>query len=544
LTFAAIPAKHQQPEAAIMPFAWEFPYPSRRMPVLARNAVATSQPLAAQAGLRMLLAGGNAVDAAVAAAVALTVVEPTGNGIGGDAFAILWDGAALHGLNSSGRSPRAWSPQRFAGRAAMPALGWDAVTVPGAVAAWAALSGRFGRLPFAELFEPAIAYARHGFPVSPITAARWRQAQAYYPEFAEINRIFFPGGRAPQAGEVFRCPDQADTLAAIAASRGEAFYRGAIAEKIAACAAAGGGAMTPADLSGHTADWVAPLSVDYRGVTLHELPPNGQGIAALIALGILNHFDLRRFPADSAESIHLQIEALKRAFGKVFRHVADSDHMTMPPEDLLRADALAAAAEAIRMDRAAAVRGGPPAAGGTVYLTAADADGRMVSLIQSNYTGFGSGVVVPGTGIALHNRGLGFVLEEGHPNRAAGGKRPFHTIIPGFLTRSGRPLMSFGVMGAHMQPQGHVQMVVRICDYAQNPQAACDAPRWHVSADGSVQLEAGFAPAVAEELRRRGHSVTTDAPDSLFGGGQLIWRLADGYAAASDMRKDGQAVGF
>jgi gamma-glutamyltranspeptidase/glutathione hydrolase len=412
------------------------------------------------------------------------------------------------------------------------------------VAAWAALSGRFGRLPFAELFKPAIAYARHGFPVSPITAARWRQAQAYYPEFAEINRTFFPGGRAPQAGEVFRCPDQADTLAAIAESRGEAFYRGAIAEKIAACAAAEGGALTLADLAAHAADWVTPLSVDYRGVTLHELPPNGQGIAALIALGILKHFDLRRFPVDSAESIHLQIEALKRAFGKVFRHVADSDHMTMPPADLLRADALAAAAEAIRMDRAAAVRGGPPAGGGTVYLTAADEDGRMVSLIQSNYLGFGSGVVVPGTGIALQNRGLGFVLAEGHPNRVAGGKRPFHTIIPGFLTRSGRPLMSFGVMGAHMQPQGHVQMVVRICDYAQNPQAACDAPRWHVAADGSVQLEAGFAPTAVDGLRRRGHAVTTEAPEPLFGGGQLIWRLADGYAAASDMRKDGQAVGF
>jgi len=527
-----------------MPFSWEFPYPSRRMPVLARNAVATSQPLAAQAGLRMLLAGGNAVDAAVAAAIALTVVEPTGNGIGGDAFAILWDGTALHGLNSSGRSPQAWSPRRFAGRAAMPALGWDTVTVPGAVAAWAALSGRFGRLPFAELFQPAVAYARDGFPVSPITAERWCQAQTCYSEFAEINRIFFPGGRAPRAGEVFRCPDQADTLTLIAESRGEAFYRGALADKLAACAASEGGALTAADLAGHTADWVTPLSVDYRGVTLHEIPPNGQGMAALIALGILSHFDLGSLAVDSVDSIHLQIEAMKRAFSEVFRHVADSDHMTIPPEDLLRADALTAAAEAIRRDRAAAALGGPPAGGGTVYLTAADAAGRMVSLIQSNYLGFGSGVVVPGTGIALQNRGLGFVLAEGHPNRVAGGKRPFHTIIPGFLTRSGRPLMSFGVMGAHMQPQGHVQMVVRICDYGQNPQAACDAPRWHVAADGSVQLEEGFAPEVEEGLRRRGHPVTTEAPESLFGGGQLIWRLADGYAAASDMRKDGQAVGF
>jgi gamma-glutamyltranspeptidase/glutathione hydrolase len=527
-----------------MSVSWDFPYPSQRMPVLARNVVATSQPLAAQAGLRMLLGGGNAVDAALAAAIALAVVEPTSNGIGGDAFAILWNGAALHGLNGSGRSPRAWSPQRFAGSGSMPVLGWDTVTVPGAVAAWAALSDRFGRLPFADLFQPAIAYARTGFVVSPITAERWRQAQSFYTNFAEINRTFFPTGRAPQAGEVFRCTDQADTLAAIAESRGETFYRGAIAEKIAACAAAEGGALTLDDLAGHTVEWVTPLAVGYRGVSLHEIPPNGQGIAALIALGILNHFDLGRFPVDSVDSIHLQIEAMKSAFDAVFRHVADKDHMAMPPEELLSADALAAAAKAIRMDRAAAVHGGPPAGGGTVCLTAADESGMMVSFIQSNYLGFGSGVVVPGTGIALQNRGLGFVLNESHPNCVAGGKRPFHTIIPGFVTRGGRPLMSFGVMGAHMQPQGHVQMVVRIRDYGQNPQAACDAPRWHVAADGSVQIETGFAAPVAEGLRRRGHSVAAGAPESLFGGGQLIYRLADGYAAASDPRKDGQAVGF
>jgi gamma-glutamyltranspeptidase/glutathione hydrolase len=514
------------------------------MPVLARNAVSASQPLAAQAGLRMLLAGGNAVDAALAAAIALTVVEPTSNGIGGDAFAIVWDGNALHGLNSSGRAPRAWTWQRFAGRAAMPSAGWDAVTVPGAVAAWSALSGRFGKLPFADLFQPAVAYARNGFPVAPITARRWREAKGFYPQYAELNRTFFPNGRAPQPGEAFRCPAQAETLAAIADSRGETFYRGAIAHKIAACAAAEGGALNSEDLAAHAVDWVAPLAVDYRGVELHEIPPNGQGIAALIALGILRHFDLGRLAVDSAESVHLQIEAMKSAFAEVFPHVADIDHMPVPPGDLLHADALAAKAAEIRMDRAAVPPGRAAPAGGTVYLTAADESGRMISFIQSNYTGFGSGVVVPGTGIALQNRGLGFVLEKGHPNCVAGGKRPFHTIIPGFVTQGGRPLMSFGVMGAHMQPQGHVQMITRICDYGQNPQAACDAPRWHVSTDGSVQLEAGFAPAVAEGLRRRGHSVATGAPESLFGGGQLIWRLADGYAAASDMRKDGQAVGF
>jgi gamma-glutamyltranspeptidase/glutathione hydrolase len=302
--------------------------------------------------------------------------------------------------------------------------------------------------------------------------------------------------------------------------------------------------MTLEDLAAHAVEWVEPLAIDYRGVTLHEIPPNGQGIAALITLGILRNFDLGRFPVDSVDSIHLQLEAMKSAFGEVFRHVADIEHMRILPGDLLRPDALAAQAAAIRMDRAAPTPAKAPSGGGTVYLTAADESGMMVSLIQSNYMGFGSGVVVPGTGIALQNRGLGFILDSKHPNCVAGGKRPFHTIIPGFVTRGGRPIMSFGVMGAHMQPQGHVQMMTRIFDYGQNPQAACDAPRWHLATDGSVQIEAGFPAGVAEGLRRRGHPVATGAPESLFGGGQLIWKLADGYAAASDMRKDGQAVGF
>jgi gamma-glutamyltranspeptidase/glutathione hydrolase len=442
-----------------MRFSWDFPYPSQRMPVLARNVVATSQPLAAQAGLRMLLNGGNAVDAALATAIALTVVEPTSNGIGSDAFAILWDGKNLQGLNSSGRSPKAWSLSRFAGREAMPASGWDTVTVPGAVAAWAALSKRFGKLPFTDLFQPAITYARHGFMVSPFTARRWQEAQTFYPAFAEINRVFFPSGRAPRAGEMFRCPDQADTLAAIAESGGDAFYRGAIATRVTACAAAEGGALTLDDLAGHTADWVTPLAIDYRGVKLHEIPPNGQGIAALIALGILRQFDLSQHPIDSGDSIHLQIEAMKKAFDEVFRHVADIDHMRIPAAELLAEERLAGHASAIRQDRASQTVANAPSGGGTVYLTAADESGRMASYIQSNYMGFGSGVVVPGTGIALQNRGMGFNLQKGHPNCVAGHKRPFHTIIPAFVTQNDRPLMSLGVMGAHMQPQGHVQMM-------------------------------------------------------------------------------------
>jgi gamma-glutamyltranspeptidase/glutathione hydrolase len=531
-------------EKTMSGLSWEFPYRSQRMPVFARNVVATSQPLAAQAGLRMLMDGGNAVDAALAAAIALTVVEPTGNGIGSDAFAIVWDGKDLHGLNGSGRSPRAWSPKRFAGREAMPGAGWDTVTVPGAVDAWVSLWRRWGKLAFADLFQPAISYARDGFAVSPLTAKRWQDAQTLYPDFAEIQRTFFPGGRAPRPGELFRCPEQAETLAAIAASEGEVFYRGALAEAMAACAAAGGGSLTRGDLDDHRSEWVKPLSVDFEGVRLHEIPPNGQGIAALIALGILRYLGIGKYPVGSADGIHLQIEAMKSAFAEVFRHVADTDHMHLPPADLLQEDLLAAKASAIRLDRAAAPGPAAPARGGTVYLAAADRTGMMVSYIQSNFIGFGSGIVVPGTGISLHNRGCGFVLDRGHPNEAGGGKRPFHTIIPGFVTRGGQPVMSFGVMGAHMQPQGHVQVMVRVFGHGQNPQAACDAPRWHVAPDGGVDLEPGFPDELVQGLRRKGHAVSTNAPESLFGGGQLIYRLEDGYAAASDPRKDGQAVGF
>jgi gamma-glutamyltranspeptidase/glutathione hydrolase len=514
------------------------------MPVLARNVVATSQPLATQAGLEMLRRGGNAADAALAAAITLCVVEPTGNGIGSDAFAIIWDGSGLHALNGSGRSPRAWSRERFAGLAAMPTAGWDAVTVPGAVDAWVSLSRRFGRLPFSALFQPAIAYARDGYPVSPIIARRWQEAQAFCNGFAELSATFFPSGKPPRAGGLFRCAPQAESLAAIAESGGESFYRGALADRIADCAAADRGALSREDLAAHRSDWVAPLSVNYRGAFLHEIPPNGQGLAALIALGVLRHFDPQATAPDSADGIHLQIEAMKSAFADVFAHVADIDHMQLAPEALLAEDRLAAKARRIRPDRAGPPVSGARAAGGTVYLAAADEAGMMVSYIQSNYMGFGSGVVVPGTGIALQNRGAGFVLERDHPNCVGGAKRPFHTIIPAFVTRDGRSLMSFGVMGALMQPQGHVQMMVRLFDHGQNPQSACDAPRWHVAPDAGVALEPGFPPAVADGLRRKGHRVVIEPDTPLFGGAQLVYRLEETYAAASDPRKDGQAAGY
>lgn len=525
-------------------FNWEFPYRSQRMPILAANVVATSQPLAAQAGLRMLLKGGNAADAALAAAIALTVVEPASNGIGSDAFAIVWDGNALHGLNASGRSPRAWTPERFAGLTRMPLVGWDAVTVPGAVDAWVRVSERFGRLPFAELFEPAVHYARNGFPVSPKTAARWAHTPTLYKDFPDFAAAFLPGGKPPAAGERFRFPEQGDTLAEIAATRGESFYRGDLARRIVAYAGKTGGAMTAADLAQHRSDWVEPIACEFEGVCLHEIPPNGQGLAALIALGILSRCDLTRYPPDSADSLHLQLEAMKIAFAEAYRHIADPSCMRAPASTFLADDFLSRRAAEIDLQRAGRYRSGIAAEKGTVYLSAADECGMMVSFIQSNYNGFGSGIVIPATGISLQNRASGFSLEAGHPNRVAGGKRPFHTIIPGFVTRGGQPLMSFGVMGGSMQAQGHVQMMVRIFGYGQNPQAASDAPRWHVFEDGSVALEQGLAAAVTAELGRRGHRILTGQPESLFGGAQLIYRLASGFCAASDHRKDGQAVGY
>ncbi len=522
----------------------DYPYASARMPVLARNVVATSQPLAAQAGLRMLLQGGNAADAAIATAITLTVVEPTSNGIGGDAFAMVWNAKQLYGLNGSGRSPQAWSFEQYADRDQMPSLGWGAVTVPGAVDAWVHLSRRFGQLPFAELFGPAIEYAENGFCVSPITAERWAVAAERYRDFPDFGRTFLPRGKAPAAGEVFACPDQARTLRLIANSNGEAFYRGELAEQIVECAQSGGGLMGLEDLAEHSSEWVAPMAVKYRDVNLHEIPPNGQGLAALIALGILNQFDLSQYPVDSADSIHLQIEAMKLAFADAYRHIADIGSMQVSPGDFLDGAYLKRRAEEISMTRASRPEFGIPTDHGTVYLTAADQSGMMVSFIQSNYLGFGSGVVIPNTGIAMQNRGYGFMVDKAHPNCVAGGKRPFQTIIPGFVTRDNRALMSFGVMGGSMQPQGHVQVMVRMFDYGQNAQSACDAPRWRVDDDFTLAIEPGFSEAVISELMRRGHSLVEDAQIFPYGGAQVIHRLPGGYCAASDPRKDGQAVGF
>ncbi len=526
-------------------FDWQFPYASYRKPLLARNVVATSQPLAAQAGLRMLLKGGSAMDAALATAITLTVVEPVSNGLGSDAFAIVWDGKKLHGLNASGRSPAAWTTEFFKDHKSMPQRGWNAVSVPGCVSAWVALSERFGKLPFADLFEPAIAYARDGYLVSPTIAKQWANQAAEMQAHPGFKEAFLPRGRAPLPGEKFSLPDQARTLESIAKSRGEAYYRGEIAHRIAAHAKEHGALMTAADFAAHTADWVEPLAQNYRGYTLHELPPNGQGIAALMALGILQHFDMASYPVDSADSVHLQIEAMKVAFADVYRHVSDPRTMQVRDAELLDPAYLAGRAKLIDLKRAQNFKHGTPPKGGTVYLTAADASGMMVSFIQSNFMGFGSGVVVPGTGVSLQNRAATFTLEPGHPNQVGGGKRPFQTIIPGFVSKDGKPVMSFGVMGGSMQPQGHAQVMVRLADYAQNPQACSDGPRYRVVEGLHVNVEPGFSRETLAELERRGHQIVELVQGYMdFGSAQMAYLLEDGYLAASDPRRDGQAVGF
>lgn len=540
-----------------MSFDWQNPYPTRRIPVFGRNVVATSQPLAAQAGLRMLAEGGSAVDAAIAAAAALTVVEPVSNGLGSDAFAIIWDGAELAGLNASGPAPAAWNPAYFkakygedgAGRARNPMRGWDSVTVPGAVAAWGALHARYGKLPFGQLLAPAIALAERGHFVAPVVAHKWAAAIPALHDQPGFAQAFMPHGRAPGVAERFAFPALGATLRRIAAHGPRELYEGESAAKIAAFARECGAAMTAADLAGFTPEWVAPISTAYRGHEVHELPPNGQGIAALIALGILEQFDLAALPVDGVDSLHLQIEAMKLAFADLYRHVAEPRAMRLSPAELLSPEYLRARAALIRMDAAQAPVFGMPRAGGTIYLTAADESGMMISFIQSNYMGFGSGVVVPESGISLQNRGYGFSMDPDSPNVVAGGHRPFHTIIPAFLTRNGAPVMSFGVMGGDMQPQGHVQTLARMLDYGQQPQAACDAPRWKVNRDFTLDVEGTMPAAAVAGLQARGHRLKSiEDPYMDFGSGQFIWRLSEapeiGYAGASDSRRDGLAAAF
>jgi len=531
-------------------FDWQVAYPHPRTPIFANNIVATSQPLAAQAGLKILQNGGNAVDATIAAAAAITIVEPVSNGLGSDAFAILWDGKQIHGLNASGRSPQAWNSDYFSEKhkGVMPERGVDSVTVPGAVSAWGALHEKFGRLPLGDILAPAIELAEKGYAVSPAVQRKWASQAPLLEHQPGFRDVFMPHNRAPNVGERMAMPGAARTLQVIAEQGTAAFYQGDIAEKLCRYLQDNGGALNLADMANHSVEWCGTLSQTYRGYELHEIPPNGQGIAALMALGMLQHFDIASLHPDSVEARHLQIEVMKAAFADVYEYVADPVSMrSVSAKDLLDPNYLKQRAAFIKPDKATLFSTGTPPAGGTIYLTAADADGMMVSYIQSNYMGFGSGVVAPELGISLQNRGSGFCLDDKHPNQVAPSKRPFHTIIPGFLTRQGQPQMSFGVMGGNMQPQGHMQTVSRMVDHAQNPQAACDAPRWRVHKGLTIDLETQMENSVVEALGSRGHDITKVTDSYMdFGAGQFIWRLGEsidaGYVAASDSRRDGHAA--
>ena len=541
-----------------MNFDFANPYTSTRIPVFARNVVSTSHPLAAQAGLRMLYAGGNAVDAAIATAAAMTVCEPVSNGLGSDAFALIWDGTALHGLNGSGCAPQAWCTEyfrtKYAGSAtAPPKRGMDSVTVPGAVSSWVQMSQRFGKLPFADLMEPAAEIAERGYLLPPVVQQKWAAATGELQGMPGFAQSFLPWGRAPRVGELFQFKAAAKALRAIGATQGAAFYSGEIAHRIEKFSAAHGGSLTARDFAHYQAEWVQPIGKNYRGYTLHEIPPNGQGIAALIALGILDKFDMAALPVDSAASQHLQIEAMKLAFADVYKFVAEPSAMAVTVDQMLDDAYLSERAKLIDMKKAQDFGAGNPAKGGTIYLSAADENGMMVSFIQSNYMGFGSGCVEPTFGISLQNRGHAFSLDANSPNAVAPGKRPFHTIIPAFLSKGGKPVMSYGVMGANMQPQGHMQTLVRMLDYQQNPQAACDAPRWRYNAGLEINVEAAMHADTVQALKNLGHhtEVINDSYQD-FGAGQFIWRADEGagnaadlgYVAASDARRDGCAAGF
>jgi gamma-glutamyltranspeptidase/glutathione hydrolase len=523
------------------------PYASRRYPIYAREGmVAASSPQAAAAGLEALRAGGNAADAAVAAAAALTVVEPTANGIGSDAFAIVWSGGRLHGLNASGTAPANISIEKirenYGAAEKMPLFGWAPVMVPGAPAAWAALNERFGRLPLTRVMAPAVAYAREGYPLAPnLAGAFTRSAERYKaqgsdPVFAEWRKTFMPSGENPRPGDMLVLKNHGDTLEAIAGTRSEAFYRGELAERILADSREFGGYFSKEDFSNYHAEWVEPVSVNYRGYDVWELPPNGQGISALMALNILKEFSFTQ--RERADTFHKQWEAMKLAFSDALAHITDPRFMKADYREWLSPEYGARRAREIG-DTAILPQAEHPPKSGTVYLCAADREGGMVSYIQSNYMGFGSGVVVRGTGIALQNRGSDFSLDPKAPNCLAPGKKSYHTIIPGFLTKDGRALGPFGVMGGYMQPQGHVQVVTNLLDFGLNPQQALDAPRWLWTRGRSFSVEDRFNAEIGRTLASMGHDVGISLANTVFGRGQIILRQENGVlVGATESRTD------
>src|SRR5690625_1274457 len=506
------------------------PYPITRNATIARNGmVATSQPLAADAGLHMLKKGGNAVDAAIATAACLTVVEPTTNGIGGDLFAIVWIKNKMYGINGSGKSPKNISIEKVKekGYEKMPAYGWEPVTIPGAPHAWAELSEKFGKLPLTEVLKPAITYAEEGFPLSPTLARFWNRAYNNFKEklkgahFKAWFDTFAPEGKVPEVGDMWSSKAHTETLRAIAETDAKDFYQGDIAKKIVEFSNETGGYLSLEDFAEHRSEWVEPISINYRGYDVWELPPNGQGLVALQALNILKGFDFTA--REDSETFHQQIEAMKLAFADGLKYITDERHMDVKIQDLLSEEYAEARRKLIR-GMAENREAGEPKGSGTVYLATADKDGNMVSLIQSNYMGFGSGLVVPGTGIALQNRGYDFSLNPEDANALEGGKRTYHTIIPGFLTKDHEAIGPFGVMGGYMMPQGHVQIIMNTIDFQLNPQAALDAPRWQWFRDNTVQVEDRFPHATALELIERGHDIKLEVEPNIFGRGQIIWR--------------------
>lgn len=515
-----------------------------RAPVLAGNLVATAQPLATQAGVAALARGGNAVDAALAAALTLTVVAPTGCGLGSDLFALVDDGRMVHGLKAAGRAPAAWTPARFAGRAAMPELGWDSVTVPGAAGGWQALAERFAVFPLVRLAEPAVAYARRGFPVSPGIAGEWAsgaQARRDQPGFAAT---FCPEGRPPAAGEIVRLPAIADSLEEIAQSGGEALYRGRLAEALADHSRRHGGGLAADDLAAYTPRWVTPLSVDVAGWRVYGLPPPSQAVAGLLALGLI---DPDRQARGGAAAGHEQIEAMKLAQAAVAAELADPEAMARPAQAFLGEAERAQLRAGLDPQTVRAPQAPAPTGAGTVAVTAADSTGLTVSLMQSNYRGFGSGVVPDGTGISLHNRGASFGLAPGHPNRVGPSKLPAHTLMPGLLKdRSTGAATALGVMGGPVQPQGFLQVALRLMVQGQDPQAAIAAPRWRLLGGRSVALEDGLSAQAGQDLAACGHSLepASAAVPFGFGGAQAVQGLGRAAAGGSDGRQDGQAAGI
>ena len=541
------------------------PFTTRSEVYAPQAMAATSHPLATQVALDVMKAGGSAVDAAIAANAALGLMEPTGNGIGGDLFAIVWDPRSqrLHGYDGSGRSPRALTLAEFQRRGleAIPPRGPLPVSVPGAVDGWFALHGRFGRLPMADVLAPTIRYAREGHPVHEVIAHYWERSVPVLSEWPGFAEQFTIDGRAPRIGETWRNPNLAATLEKIAEGGRDAFYKGEIARTIDAYFQEHDGFLRYEDLAAHAGNWVEPVSTNYRGFDVWELPPSGQGIAALQILNLLEPHDLASYGFGSPEHVHLFVEAKKLAFADRARWYADPAFHPAPVERLISKEYAAGRAPLMSMDRAARqVQPGTPAQldeGDTIYLTTADADGMMVSLIQSNYRGMGSGMAPPGLGFILQNRGEQFVLADPeHPNAYAPGKRPFHTIIPAFVTKDGAPWLSYGVMGGAMQPQGHVQILVNMIDFGMNLQEAGDAPRIHhdgsaepagqnapMADGGRIELESGFPHETVRALMRKGHRV--QFADGPYGGYQAIQvNPHGGWIGASESRKDGQAAGY